>query len=105
MACDQRRYRNALSRCRLRRAGMGGPSAGGMRSALVLPAEARMVIIAADRDPNGVGERAARDAAERFLVEGRRVRIALPHRFGDYNDILLCRGAARTEEIHDHVAA
>jgi putative DNA primase/helicase len=52
-------------------------SAGGIRN-LVLPAEARMVLICADNDPSGTGQRASQSAAERFLAEGRRVRIALP---------------------------
>jgi len=48
------------------------------------------VIIAADHDSSGVGERAARAAAERWLAEGRRVRIALPPVPGtDWNDVLL----------------
>ena len=45
-------------------------SAGGIR-ALVLPREATHVLICADHDVSGVGERAARDAAVRWLAEGR----------------------------------
>ncbi len=41
---------------------------------LILPPEARMVLIVADHDANGIGERAARAAAERWLAEGRHVR-------------------------------
>jgi putative DNA primase/helicase len=53
---------------------------------------AAIVIIAADHDRNGVGERAARTAAQRWLAEGRRVRIALPPvPDSDWNDILLSR--------------
>jgi len=65
-------------------------SAGGIER-LILPAlpAASSVIIAADYDRNGTGERAARTAAERWLAEGRRVRIALPPIPGsDWNDVL-----------------
>jgi hypothetical protein len=66
-------------------------SAGGIER-LVLPQLpiAALVIIAADHDRNGVGERAARTAAQRWLAEGRRVRISMPPVPGfDWNDILL----------------
>jgi putative DNA primase/helicase len=66
-------------------------SAGGIER-LVLPhlPLAATVIIAADHDETGVGERAARAAAERWLGEGRRARIALPPVPGtDWNDVLL----------------
>jgi hypothetical protein len=63
-------------------------SAGGMR-ALVLPAEATHILIAADHDLSGTGERAAHDAAARWLGEGRRVKIAQPPECGaDFNDVL-----------------
>lgn len=52
-------------------------SAGGIRK-LILPREATNVVICADHDASGTGERAARDAAGRWLSEGRRVRIAMP---------------------------
>jgi putative DNA primase/helicase len=52
-------------------------STSGMVS-LVLPPIVRTVVILADHDANGAGERAARTAAARWLAEGRRVRIALP---------------------------
>ena len=71
--------------------GWAALSAGGIER-LVLPPMpmAASVIIAADNDLNGVGERAARCAAERWLAEGRRVRIALPPCPGsDWNDVLL----------------
>lgn len=71
--------------------GWAALSAGGIRS-LVLPPEARMVVICADNDLNGVGQRAAHDAAERWLAEGRRVRIAVPSQPGDFNDLI--RGMA-----------
>jgi putative DNA primase/helicase len=63
-------------------------SAGGIKN-LILPPEASMVLICADNDGNGVGQRAAHDAAQRLLAEGRRVRIALPPQNGtDFNDLL-----------------
>jgi phage/plasmid primase-like uncharacterized protein len=79
-------------------------SAGGIRS-LVLPRDATHVIICADHDASGVGERAARDAAARWLAEGRRVKLALPPRVGiDFNDILRGTASAQIEEAQ-HVAA
>ena len=73
-------------------------SAGGIRS-LVLPREAADVIISADHDANGVGERAARDVAARWLGEGRRVKLALPPIAGvDFNDILRGVASVPTEE-------
>jgi putative DNA primase/helicase len=64
-------------------------SAGGIR-ALKLPPEATHVVICADHDASGTGERAARDAAARWLTEGRRVRIAMPVDAGsDMADVLV----------------
>jgi hypothetical protein len=63
-------------------------STSGMR-ALVLPPIVRDVLIAVDRDANGTGERAARTAALRWLAEGRRVRLAIPHVIGaDIADLI-----------------
>jgi phage/plasmid primase-like uncharacterized protein len=46
------------------------------------------LVIAADHDENGVGQRAAEAAAERWTRQGRRVRIAMPPRVGaDWNDV------------------
>jgi putative DNA primase/helicase len=57
--------------------------------ALALPSIVRTVVILADHDRNGAGERAARVAGQRWLAEGRRVRIALPPEPGtDFNDVL-----------------
>ena len=47
--------------------GWAALSAGGIKS-LVLPPSANMVLICADNDANGVGQRAANVAAERFLA-------------------------------------
>jgi len=68
--------------------GCAALSANGLRS-LSLPPDAAKVLICADNDHNGVGQRAAGEAAERFLREGRRVRIATPPIPGtDFNDVL-----------------
>jgi putative DNA primase/helicase len=68
--------------------GWAALSAGGI-AALVLPPEANHVIVCADHDNNGVGQRAANQAAERWVSEGRRVRIALPPEPDtDFNDLL-----------------
>jgi putative DNA primase/helicase len=55
---------------------------------LILPPAARKILICADRDENGVGEQAARNAGQRWLEEGRDVRLALPPELGDFNDLL-----------------
>jgi putative DNA primase/helicase len=56
---------------------------------LELPPEVRAVAIAADHDANGVGQRAALSARERWISERRSVRILLPPNPGeDFNDIL-----------------
>jgi hypothetical protein len=60
-------------------------STSGMCS-LVLPTGVREVVLLADGDP--AGERAALDAASRFLGEGRCVRIARPPTGHDFNDML-----------------
>jgi putative DNA primase/helicase len=63
-------------------------SAGNLGRTLSLPPEVRSVVIAADADPPG--RRAAEAASTRWQAEGRRVRIAVPHRPGaDFNDVLL----------------
>jgi putative DNA primase/helicase len=73
----------------------GLPSWAGLGTAglaeMILPPlpEAAEVIIAADHDRNGAGQEAANRAAERWLTEGRRVRIAVPpHPDTDFNDVL-----------------
>jgi putative DNA primase/helicase len=56
---------------------------------LLLRSGVREVIIVAD-DKNGAGERAARAAADRWLAEGRRVRIAMPPASDtDFDDLLV----------------
>jgi phage/plasmid primase-like uncharacterized protein len=79
-------------------------SAGGIE-ALCLPAGVRQVIILADNDANGRGQRAARAAADRWLAEGRRVRLAMPPQLGtDFNDVLLGRAHARITEARGAAA-
>lgn len=57
-------------------------------AAIALPDEAREIIIAADNDASGTGEREARKAADRFAAEGRKARIIIPDQTGtDFNDI------------------
>jgi phage/plasmid primase-like uncharacterized protein len=73
--------------------------------ALPLPPIAQDIIILADHDANGAGERAAYAAADRWLGEGRRVRIALPPVPGtDFADVLLGRAYARIAETRDVAA-
>ncbi len=71
-----------------------------MRS-VVLPPEASKVLICSDNDANGTGQRAASEAAERFLREGRQVRIATPPMTGmDFNDVLNGGGEVMLEARH-----
>ena len=62
---------------------------------LDLPDMVRQVIVLADGDE--AGEAAARNCAQRWTGEGRRVRIARPPRGLDFNDMLR-RGTARPRE-------
>jgi phage/plasmid primase-like uncharacterized protein len=63
--------------------------AGGLCS-LVLPPEVRRIVIAADNDASGVGQRNALAAYDRWAAEGRWVRIVAPPVIGaDFNDLLL----------------
>jgi putative DNA primase/helicase len=76
-------------------------SASGIKN-LILPREATHVIICADHDLGGTGQRAANEAAVRFLVEGRRVRLAVPPEVGtDFNDLLAGRTAFQANEVRD----
>jgi putative DNA primase/helicase len=60
---------------------------------LQLPPAARQVLIGADRDHDG--RKAARIAQERWLAEGRRVRVITPPTPGtDWNDVLIGRAPA-----------
>jgi hypothetical protein len=66
-------------------------STSGLRT-LDLPKKVRDVIVLADGDDPG--EAAARDCAQRWNYEGRRVRIARPPKGLDFNDVLLGRISA-----------
>jgi phage/plasmid primase-like uncharacterized protein len=57
--------------------------------ALELPSDVRKIIIAADNDESGAGQRATLRAHDRWVAEGRSVRILLPPNVGDFNDVLL----------------
>jgi hypothetical protein len=59
-------------------------STGGMQT-LVLPPDAREVIIAAD--PDDAGQKAARSAALKFWSQGRTVRIITPPKGQDFNEL------------------
>ncbi len=61
-------------------------STSGLKT-VALPQEVREVVIAADGDEPG--EKAAQEAAQRFLAEGRRVKIARPPKGMDFNDVLM----------------
>jgi putative DNA primase/helicase len=63
-------------------------STAGLRT-LDLPASIRNVIVLADGD--NPGEKAALEAALRWSLEGKRVRIARPPAGLDFNDMLLRR--------------
>lgn len=70
-------------------------STSGLR-ALVLPPIVREIMILADNDANGAGAAAARDAARRWLSEGRAVRLAMPAQpESDINDVLLASAETR----------
>lgn len=70
-------------------------SAEGVKN-IFLPGEVKSAIVAADNDVNGTGQRAAREAADRFQREGRLARITMPPDIGtDFNDLLL---ASKKEE-------
>ena len=70
------------------RAGWSAVYAGGLKT-IELPPDVRRVIIAADNDVNGVGQRNALAAYDRWTAEGRSVRIKTPPAAGaDFNDVL-----------------
>ena len=63
---------------------------------------AASVVILADHDENGAGERAAHTAAQYWLAEGRHVRIAIPAEpRTDFNDVLRGRCCAPIMEARD----
>jgi putative DNA primase/helicase len=77
--------------------GWAALSTGGLM-ALILPRIVRHVVIVADHDRSGAGERAARTAAQRWRGEARRVSIYMSPRVGeDAADLIL---AAAAKERH-----
>jgi hypothetical protein len=74
-------------------------STSGLMS-LILPRVVRTVVILADHDHSGAGERAARTAAQRWLAQDRQVRIAMPPWPGsDFNDVLVGKATGQIREI------
>jgi phage/plasmid primase-like uncharacterized protein len=71
------------------RAGWAAVHAGGLKT-LELPPDVRRIIIAADNDASGAGQRNALAAYDRWTAEGRSVRIVAPPVVGDdFNDVLI----------------
>jgi phage/plasmid primase-like uncharacterized protein len=64
--------------------------AGGLKT-IELPPVVRRIIIVADNDASGTGQRNALAAYERWTTEGRSVRIKIPPVVGDFNDVLIAR--------------
>ena len=70
------------------RAGWAAVYAGGLKT-IELPPDVRRIIIAADNDASGAGQRNALAAYDRWTAEGRSVRIKTPPDVGDdFNDVL-----------------
>jgi hypothetical protein len=65
-------------------------SAGGLLT-VELPPEIQRVVIVADRDAAGTGQRNAVAAGRRWEAEGHAVRITMPKHVGDANDVLNAR--------------
>jgi putative DNA primase/helicase len=81
--------------------GWAALSSSGLRG-LVLPPTVNAVIILADHDRNGAGEHAARVAAERWVAEGRLVRIAMPPKPDtDFADMLVGRSSNTVKKVTD----
>jgi putative DNA primase/helicase len=58
-------------------------------SKLPVVAGIESLTVIADRDENGAGEKAAREAAQRWREAGREVRVWTPPEWGDFNDLLM----------------
>ncbi len=70
-------------------AGWSAVYAGGLKT-IELPSSVRRIVIAADNDLSGVGQRNTLAAYDRWTAEGRSVRIVAPPDVGDdFNDVLL----------------
>ena len=75
------------------RAGWAAVYAGGLKT-LELPSTVRAVIIAADNDASGAGQRNALAAYDRWTAEGRSARIKAPPAVGtDFNDLVFAARA------------
>jgi putative DNA primase/helicase len=76
-------------------------SATGLERLILPPLPlARIIIILADNDMNRTGEKAAQKAAQRWLAEGRQVRIAIPPEPGtDFNDMLVARACPEVRDV------
>lgn len=60
---------------------------------LRLPLEAKRIVILADHDVSGTGQRAAETLARRLIAEGRECAIAVPETQGeDFNDLMVRAG-------------
>jgi phage/plasmid primase-like uncharacterized protein len=71
------------------RAGWAAVYAAGLKT-MELPRDVRRIIIAADNDASGAGQRNALAAYDRWTAEGRSARIKTPPTVGtDFNDLLL----------------
>jgi putative DNA primase/helicase len=71
------------------RVGWSAVYAGGLKT-IELPPGVRRILIAADNDVSGVGQRNALAAYDRWTAEGRSARIVAPPVVGDdFNDVLL----------------
>ena len=72
-------------------AGWAAVYAGGLKT-LELPSSVRRIIITADNDLSGAGQRNALAAYDRWTAEGRSVRVKIPPGVGDdFNDVLIKR--------------
>jgi hypothetical protein len=67
--------------------GWAAVSTSGLKN-LILPRAVKRVLIAVDHDVHGKGEAAAREAGQRWLLESREIRLAMPTGLGDWNDVL-----------------
>ena len=75
-----------------KRPGWAAVYAGNLKEDLMLPPEVRRVVITADNDESGTGQKNALAAKQRWLSQGRAVRIVIPPRIGtDFNDFLMER--------------
>jgi putative DNA primase/helicase len=67
---------------------------------VVLPADARKVVLLADHDSSSAGARSAATAAARLHAEGRRVFIAMAPKEGDdFNDLLVRDGVEAVRRV------